>query len=114
MKGTTPTFIIDTSVDLTEYEYVAVDIDTGSGLITLDSTQEGGVTVEHDKIKFKLTQAETLTFDARIRIQIRAWDEDEQNAIASNVMYLSVSEVLHDSPVPYTSYGRINYGRANG
>lgn len=97
-RGTTPTHIFYTDIDLTEAEVIWLTYKV-DGKITIEK-EKADLTVEADRVSFKLTQEETLAIMAgrQVKMQIRARFADG-SAIASQVMATSVEEILKDGVI---------------
>ena len=97
-RGTTPTFTISTSIDLTDAEVIYLTFSQGrNGIFTLEKDR---MEITSEAIVVKLTQEETLSFDDRksVRFQIRG-RKPGNVAVASNIMTTSVSEILKDGVI---------------
>lgn len=97
-RGTTPTHIFYTDIDLTDAAVIWLTYKV-DGKIVIQKEKED-LTVETDRISFKLTQEETLALmtSRPVRMQIRARFEDG-SAIASQVMATNVEEILKDGVI---------------
>lgn len=92
-KGTTPTHIFNTNVDLTEAVALYVTYKQGVRVVVEKDKSECGVT--STSVTTRLTQADSLNFSEQqgVEIQIRAKFEDG-TAIASNIIKTSAERVL--------------------
>lgn len=97
-RGTTPTHIFETDIDLTSAEvvYITYKQTTGETL----TKEKSDIAIEEDKLTIKLTQEETLAFQTtgRVSIQIRARFPDG-SAIASNIIQTTADEILRDGVI---------------
>lgn len=94
-RGTTPTHIFETDIDLTAAEeiYLTYRQDTCNILeLTMDRME-----VTPEQIQVSLTQAETLMFKANkpVYIQMRVKFADE-SAIASDVINTTTQQILKE------------------
>lgn len=93
IRGTTPTHVFKTDVDLSDAEVVYVTY--GQGNKQLEKTKKD-LTFTDTGFEVKLTQAETLGFKAlgiNAEVQIRARYADG-TAIASNIIVVPVSKII--------------------
>lgn len=97
-RGTTPTHIFKTSIDLTEAEVIFITYRQGNENV-LEKTREDLIVTE-EQISTKLTQEETLLFSVSdaVKIQIRAKFAD-QSAIASNVITTKADVILKEGVI---------------
>ena len=97
-RGTTPTHIFTTDIDLTKAEVIYLTYKQ-AGEIKL-TRERDDMTVEEDKLTVTLDQEETLAFSTtgRVHIQIRARFPDGA-AIASNIIETSAEEILRDGVI---------------
>lgn len=97
-RGTTPTHIFYTDIDLTDTEVIWLTYKV-DGKIVIDK-QKGDLEVETDRISFKLTQEETLAIQSGewVKVQIRARYPDG-SAIASQIMTIGVDDILKDGVI---------------
>lgn len=94
-RGTTPTIIISTDVDLTAYDKVILTLRDDKGY-QFDAVD---IAVEASRITATLTQSETLSLKAgSVKAQIRAVNAEGQ-AIASNIMDAWVENVLKEGEI---------------
>ena len=93
IRGTTPTHVFETDVDLSDAEVLYVTYRQGT--IVVEKTKDD-CEVTSDSVSVKLTQKETLLFKAgnyNTEVQIRARFADG-TAVASNTIDLDVSPIL--------------------
>lgn len=97
-RGTTPTHIFTTDVDLTDAAVIYITYKQG-GQTVLEKTGDA-LTVTEAQITTKLTQEETLAFsiNGQVEIQIRARFEDG-SAIASQVMRTTANVILKEGVI---------------
>ena len=97
-RGSTPVHIFKTSIDLTEAVEIYITYTQAGHTIVEKSLSDCTVTAE--QIEVRLTQEETLKFDARysIKIQVRAKYADE-TAIVSNIIKTDVGVILKDGVI---------------
>lgn len=97
-RGTTPTHIFETSIDLTQAQIIFITYQQGDKTVVEKTIED--ITVEPDKLTVTLTQAETLEFDRHknVRIQCRAKFEDG-TAIASDILDVMVCEILKEGEI---------------
>lgn len=97
-RGTTPTHIFKTDVDLTDAAVIWLTYKV-DGVIVIEK-EKPDLTVESDQVSFILTQEETLAIMSgkQVRMQIRARFPDG-SAIASQVMATGVDEILKDGVI---------------
>lgn len=97
-RGTTPTHIFKTSIDLTEAEVIFITYRQGNKNVLEKSREDLIVTSE--QVSVKLTQEETLLFSINdaVKIQIRAKYAD-QSAIASNVITTKADVILKEGVI---------------
>ena len=99
-RGTTPTHIFKTDLDLTGADAVYVTYQQyGKTVLEKDLSD---MTVEEESLTVRLTQTETLLFrekpDGTVRIQIRArWPDGD--ALASNIIETTVKEILKEGEI---------------
>lgn len=95
-RGTTPTIIITTDVDLTSYDTVILTIKDRRGK-QVDIEKEHLV-ITSENVSATLTQEQTLLMNTGdIELQIRAALGDK--AIASNIMNGRMSDILKDGVI---------------
>lgn len=102
VRGTTPTHIFNTDIDLTGAEVVYVSYkQKGSGRVLIERTVDD-VDVHSDRLEFKLTQEETLKLNKmkniEVEMQIRARFPDG-TAVASNWMYAEAGMIVKDGVI---------------
>ena len=93
IRGTTPTHIFTTDVDLSDAEAIYVTYAQGSKKI---EKQKDDLTFTDTGFELELTQEETLDFKAGridVEVQIRAKYADG-TAIASNIIDIPVSRII--------------------
>lgn len=113
-RGTTPTHIFLTDIDLTPAEAIYITYAQKRGrdapkcgclrddpdvMVVLEKTLPD-ITVEEDKITTRLTQEETLRFDDSddVLIQIAAKFDDD-SVIRSEIIYTGVQCILKDGVI---------------
>lgn len=96
-RGTTPINTFKTNIDLTGATVFVTY--TQRGRVILEKTGED-LTISEDAVVTRLTQRDTLGFDAvqRVSIQIRYVFPDG-TAGASNIMTAEVGEILKDGEI---------------
>lgn len=100
-RGTTPYLPIKTDQDLTKMDYIVVTVEDSAGNEVSVDNKSGMMTVKSTEITVKLTQEQTLSLsEGELQIQVRAADETGENAIASNIMYGLLDDVLKDGVIP--------------
>lgn len=101
IRGTTPTHIFETDVDLTNFRIYISYKQRGS--VIVEKTNED-CTITSTSVTVKLSQEETLRFniDAPVKIQIRAV-AGSGDAIASSIIDTSAHEILKDGVIEYGS-----------
>lgn len=97
-RGTTPTNVFTTDLDLTEADVVYITYKQGEKTVIEKTKDE--ITVEAEQITVELTQEDTLMLKSPspVGIQIRARFADG-TAVASNVMTASVEQILKDGVI---------------
>lgn len=97
-RGTTPTHIFETGIDLTSA--VVLFVTYKQGKETVVERDIHSIEVEPDKLTIKLTQEETLRFDLEknSRIQCRAKFADG-TAIASDILDVRVCDILKEGEI---------------
>lgn len=97
-RGTTPTHVFETSVDLTTADVLFLTYKQGKSDV-LEKTLDD-VEVTEDRLTVKLSQEETLKFDKEkgVRIQCRAKFPDG-TAIASEIINVQVCEILKEGEI---------------
>ena len=97
-KGTTPTHIFNTSIDLTNCSIVSINYSQADGSILIKKKKsDDSVTIESDKIKVALSESDTLMFNANLPafVQVRGKYPDGKK-VASNIISFNVSKLLKD------------------
>lgn len=97
-RGTTPTHIFKTSIDLTEAEVIFITYRQGNKNVLEKSRED--LIITDEQVSVKLTQEETLLFSINdaVKIQIRAKYAD-QSAIASNVITTKADVILKEGVI---------------
>lgn len=97
-RGTTPTHIFQTSVDLTDAEVIFITYRQGNKTI-VERTKDS-LLVSDAELRLTLTQAETLAFSVsgQVEIQIRARFPDGA-AIASQVIRTAANVILKEGVI---------------
>lgn len=97
-RGTTPTHIFNTDIDLSDASVIYITYKQNEKTV-LEKTL-GDITIAPDSLTVKLTQEESLSFNAgqQIRVQIRARFEDG-TAVASNIIITNTEEILKDGEI---------------
>lgn len=93
IRGTTPTHVFETDVDISDAVVLYVTYKQGN--VIVEKTKED-CEVTSNSISVKLTQKDTLLFKVgnyKTEVQIRARFEDG-TAVASNAIPLDVSPIL--------------------
>lgn len=101
IRGTTPYIKINTDTDLTRMGYVVFTMEDSAGTeINVDS-ESGRMEVTADAVLVRLTQEETLSLaEGDLQMQLRAASSNGAAAIASNVMYAVLDNVLNEEVIP--------------
>lgn len=100
-RGTTPFLPIKTDQDLSKMDYIVVTIEDSTGTEVSVDNKSGMMTVKSTEVTVKLTQEQTLSLsEGELQIQVRASDATGENAIASNIMYGQLDDVLKDGVIP--------------
>lgn len=104
-RGTTPTNIFSTNVDLRNYRVYVTYVQNGE--IVLEKTNED-ITITEEAVEIRLSQEETLKLQPsrEVKIQIR-YVAPDGTAGASNVMAATVSDILKDGEIEYEADGNI-------
>lgn len=102
IRGTTPTVMISTDVDLTAATAVIISFsqrtNSREGIVRVDK-ELPNITVTSESVSCTLSQVETLSFAVgEIKIQVRAKYPDG-SVIASNIMTASVDIALNDEVI---------------
>lgn len=94
-RGTTPTHIFKTKVDLTQASEMFITYKQNSEIKVEKSI--GDITIEEEKLTTTLTQAETLTFSTlgSVEIQVRVKFPDGK-ALASNIIKRPACAILKE------------------
>lgn len=97
-RGTTPTHIFETDIDLTDVEVMYITYTQHNKPVLTKELDD--ITVEPDKVTVTLTQEDTLRFCSNdyVSIQIRARFPDD-SAIASEVIETSVDAILKNGVI---------------
>lgn len=96
-RGTTPTHIFRTDVDLTKASVLFISYEQ-NGAIVLEKTRKE-IEIKKDKLLVCLSQRETLLFsEGIVVIQIRAKFPDG-SAIASDIIRTTAQEILKDGEI---------------
>ena len=98
IRGTTPTHVFETDVDLSLAELIYVTYQQGQ--IVVEKTKEE-CDVTSNSVSVNLSQAETLLFRAggfQARVQIRAKFPDG-SALASNIIQVDISPILKEGEI---------------
>lgn len=98
-RGTTPTHIFGTDVDLTDAEVIYITYRQGNKNV-LEKTKDDFISLTADEIRLELSQTDTLGFSASgsVDIQIRARFPDGA-AIASQVIHTSANVILKEGVI---------------
>ena len=100
-RGTTPFLPIKTDQDLSKMDYIVVTIEDSAGTEVSVDNKSGMMTVKSTEVTVKLTQEQTLSLaEGELQIQVRASDATGENAIASNIMYGQLDDVLKEGVIP--------------
>lgn len=96
-RGTTPFIEMKTDQDISGYSnivFTAEDVDGNQVSVTRASSN---MKVSNVSVVVKLTQEQTLSLvEGTIKMQLWAADATGANAIASNIMYDRMEELLKD------------------
>lgn len=94
-RGTTPTHIFKTKVDLTQASEMFITYKQNSEIKVEKSI--GDITIEEEQLTTTLTQAETLTFSTlgSVEIQVRVKFPDGK-ALASNIIKRPAGAILKE------------------
>lgn len=97
-RGTTPTHIFHTGVDLREADVLYVTYTQNRKVCVEKDISD--CTITADSVEVQLSQAETLSFGAygEVYIQIRAGFPDGSR-IASNIIKTTVETILKDGEI---------------
>lgn len=98
-RGTTPTHIFGTDVDLTDAEVIYITYRQGNKNV-LEKTKDDLTSITAEEIRVELTQTDTLGFSVsgNVEIQIRARFPDG-SAIASQVIHTSANAILKEGVI---------------
>lgn len=100
-RGTTPFIEIKVNRDLTPMDYVLFTMEDAAGTEVNVDNKGGMMVIKPDLITVKLTQEQTLSLiEGDVQMQLRASDADGAGAIASNIMYGLLEDVLRDGVIP--------------
>ena len=100
-RGTTPYIEIKTDEDLRDVDYVVFTMEDANGTEVNVDNGSGMMEIEETKVTVKLTQEQTLSLSqGEVQMQLRASDTEGINAIASNIMYTTIDDVLKDGVIP--------------
>lgn len=98
IRGTTPTHVFETDVDLTGAEEIYITYKQGS---TVVEKVMADCDVTAESVSVNLTQAETLLFREggfRAQVQIRVKFPDG-SALASNIIPIDISPILKQGEI---------------
>ena len=98
-RGTSPTHIFTTDIDLSEV-IKDIYITYQQNKRTIVEKTNPSITIENKKISTELTQEETLRFSdqGNVKIQIRIKTKNDK-PIASQVFVTTVNEILKDGMI---------------
>lgn len=98
-RGTTPTHIFNTDVDLSSATVMYVTYQQ-YGRTVIEKTLDDGIELFEDHIEVPITQEETLAIrpDAQVQIQIRVGFNDGSR-LASNIMRVCAHDILKDGEI---------------
>lgn len=98
-RGTTPTHIFMTAVDLSSATVLYVTYKQ-LGRIVIEKSLEDGIALATDHIEVPITQEETLGLnpDAKVYIQVRAGFSNGAR-VASRVICTTVGNILKDGEI---------------
>lgn len=98
IRGTTPTHIFKTNIDLSDAEVIYITYKQ-NGAIKVEKTIDD-ITATAEQISTKLTQEETLSFDEHgdVKMQIRARFADG-TAVACKWFARKVGEILKEGVI---------------
>ena len=99
-RGTTPTITVTADADLSEMN-VHLALDAGTLIVKsgddLDVAYADGITT----VTAQLTQADTLSMTSgRCKVQLRAFNADGSQAVATDIGVLTVSAILEEGELP--------------
>lgn len=101
VRGTTPYVEINTDLDLSDMDYVVLTIQDSTGTEVSIDNSSGMMEVTPEKITVKLTQDQTFALsEGDLQMQVRASSEDGTHAVASNIMYSYLENVLYEEVIP--------------
>lgn len=97
-RGTTPTHIFETDIDLTDAEVVYLTYKQDGNTVLHKEKEE--LNIESDKVTVELSQTDTLMFSTigRVQIQIRARYPDG-SAIASEIIDTTANAILREGVI---------------
>ncbi len=98
IRGTTPTHIFTTDIDLSEATEIYITYSQKDNVIVEKTIDD--MDISETKLVVGLSQKDTLLFDDRckVEIQIRAIFADG-TAIASNIMSIPIGKILKDGEI---------------
>lgn len=100
-RGTTPYIEIKTDQDLSKMDYVVFTMEDSSGTEVNVDNQSGMMTITSNKVTVKLTQEQTFSLvSGDVQMQLRASDGAGNSAVASNIMYGVLDDILKDGVIP--------------
>lgn len=113
IRGTTPTHVFYTEIDLSNIDKIFVTYKQGKDVILEKSIDDVEINEEEKSISVHLSQEDTLKFkdknwtwlypnenakDTKVKIQIRIKFLDD-SAIASNIILVDVDDILKDGEI---------------
>ena len=103
IRGTTPTFVLNLetdTIDLTEANNVYISLETDS-VEMLKQNGDEGVEIQPHQISVYLTQAETLQFAEKSKIEIQVnWTYANGSRGCTDIARVSVGRNLVDKVLP--------------
>ena len=113
-RGTTPLHKFYVDADLSDLDVLYITYEQNGSVVLEKELEEVEINVEEKMISTRLSQDETLLFDAtgkngtmseftfinddRVRIQIR-WRRNDDRAYASDIITTTVEEILKDGEI---------------
>lgn len=113
VRGTTPTHIFYTEINLEDIDKVFVTYKQGKNIVVEKTIEDVEINVEEKYISVYLTQEETLRFkdknwtylypnqntkDEKVKVQVRLKYTNGDTA-ASNIILLDVDDILKDGEI---------------
>ena len=97
-RGTTPILQFDSDVDLSDLSVAWLTFRQGNLTVTKELSDLQQIV---DGFQVQLTQSETLRFNDKTKceIQLRGLLKDNSTAIATNIVQITVGEILKDGVI---------------